>query len=567
MRAKKSPLGAILVRQRAIDEARLTEALAYQSRYGCRIGEALIKLGFCTDVQVMRAVAEQVDMPFVDLDEDPPSTRVLRLIPRETAREWGMIAAREEAGRVVVVARNPFDFRVDEAARHAVGGPITVAFGVESQIQRTLERYDNLRAWELRERYDPVMPQRDDRYQLKEWTLDLAQGDPKTEEIVDRIIREALERGATEVHFEPKQGMLYVSVRVNEDMVPLGAFPHSQIRAILNRVKTLCGMNLRDQFHGQEGLYTLAHEGQEIEFKATTRPMLPFEGMYLKREVRETRIPTLEELWFSPAHERALNDMMAARKGLLLVAGPAGAGTGVTLFALGSLVDTAARRVSVISNGVSPELAGAELVDYSRTFGLSCSGAIRTALERQSEVLIVPDLPDFASIGAIFRAADHALVVAALEAEHVLDRFPEWEEGGLAPRWFLPKMVGGLTQWLARRVCEKCAVEYHPEPEALLEWGEDLTSYSGATFRRGRGCERCLFRGYRGRVGVYELLNRSDLGSFLNEEGELKPSASLHTAGWQTLRSDAAWKARRGILCPDEAGHLGLGGRRPQVVA
>jgi type II secretory ATPase GspE/PulE/Tfp pilus assembly ATPase PilB-like protein len=292
MRSKRRLLGAVLLRHGVIDTTQLAEALAYHTTHRCRLGEALIKLGFCTDVAVTRAVAEQVEMPFVNLEEEAPPARILQLIPRLVARQWGVVPVREEDGRVLVVARNPFDFRVDEAVRKAVGGPVTIAFGVEAQIEQALARYDALKPWEMRERNAPVMPEREDRYHLREWTADLghASDDPKIAEIIAEMIGEALRRNASEVHFEPKQGALYVNARVDEEMVPLGAFPHSQIKPLLARVKQLCGMWPGSSLRRQDGVYHLTHRGEPIEFKARTSPSLPHECIYLKRDIRASRL-------------------------------------------------------------------------------------------------------------------------------------------------------------------------------------------------------------------------------------------------------------------------------------
>jgi type II secretory ATPase GspE/PulE/Tfp pilus assembly ATPase PilB-like protein len=217
MRNKRPLLGAILVRQGVIREEQLAKALAHHTEQCCRLGEALIKLGFCTEADVVRAVAEQLEMPFVDLEKNAPPARILQKIPREVAHQWGVVPVREADGRMLVVARNPFDFRVDEAVRKAVGTPVTIAFGVDVQIERTLRRYDAFKDWETRERYDPVMPEREDRYHLREWTSDLNHGssDPRIAETVDQMIQDGLRQNASEIHFEPKQGSLYVDARVD----------------------------------------------------------------------------------------------------------------------------------------------------------------------------------------------------------------------------------------------------------------------------------------------------------------------------------------------------------------
>ncbi|HEU4752301.1 MAG TPA: hypothetical protein VFU47_04260 [Armatimonadota bacterium] len=222
-------IGHILIQHGCLTEERLQEALAYQQETLCRLGQALLTLGFCTEVQIARAVAEQLGMPFVDLDETPPPPRLLQLLPRELAQRFGAIPVRLKGEQLVVVVRNPFDFTLDTALREALEKPLILACGVESQIVRLLAQYDRLLSWE-RAVPDPGLPYVDARVRGRRGMLQLAQARGETVSLEDanREIEEYLAEGNEYLDLEMAADLLSVRGKRDGKPVRLATVPLGQ---------------------------------------------------------------------------------------------------------------------------------------------------------------------------------------------------------------------------------------------------------------------------------------------------------------------------------------------------
>lgn len=232
MRAYRQ-LGHLLVSEGAITQHQLEVALRHQAEKKVRLGEALLELGFCSDVQISRALATQFDMPFVNLDETFPSPPILQLLRRETAVQLGVVPVRKEGNVLLVVARNPFDFHLDAALRGAAGMPITVAFGVESQLSRVLQQYDQLSSWNAatvaaaQHQYNQTRPGEPARGSTAE------ADDRSTPDGMTRLINDLLRDGGVELHVTVEPNSVNLQVWKDGGLMNLGSLPLSRWKLVV----------------------------------------------------------------------------------------------------------------------------------------------------------------------------------------------------------------------------------------------------------------------------------------------------------------------------------------------
>lgn len=558
---RASFLGSILLRQGVLTPEQLETAVAYHREHRCRLGEALLALGLCTEVHVRRALAEQLGMPFVDLEVQRPTARFLKLLPRRVAAECGVVPVDIVEDRLVVVAGNPFDYRIDEVLRRAAGMPVTIACGVASQVEEVLRRYDELKAWEERRAPEPGLRPLEERlwHQRGISELQRASEEPEIVHTVDSLLEDAVQRGAAEIQFFPEGAALFVRSRVDERLTRLAAFPLGKRRALLARVKSLCGMDLTQELHSQQGSLRLDLAGFVATFHAVTEPQADGEALYLRTEAQVRRTQSLQDLDFTLEQQEIVRSILAARQGLFFVAGSPGGGVPALLAALGALLEPGRRKVVKLSAGFSTEVSGVETIDYTRLLGGAAVG-VRSAMEGSPDALLLMDVPDAATMAVACRAAERCLVLAGVVSPHALLALLAYQDQGVPASLFVTPALAALTVRSARRVCEACALEYEPAPEVL-----DLLSGEGeGHFRRGQGCARCLFRGFRGRVGVYEFLTASALQSLLDDEGMLRAGAL--PPGHASLRDDASHKARLGLLSPEDLLPMGAEAGVPLLV-
>jgi hypothetical protein len=230
-------LGAVLLSRGFITGVQLEQALKHHDDEGCRLGEAVLALGFCSEAQIARALADQLGMPFADLEETPPRPGVLQLVPRSLAQQYGVVPVQRQGGRLLVVARNPLDFSIDAVLRQAAGMPVIIACGVDSQITRVLEHYEQLSCWESTARTPghlrDLRARLDQRDQVRQ--LARARGNPQSLEGANLLLRQQLERGAVEIQIDLEQDVLCVHSCDGDQLVPLAVLPRRVVHLVIVR--------------------------------------------------------------------------------------------------------------------------------------------------------------------------------------------------------------------------------------------------------------------------------------------------------------------------------------------
>jgi hypothetical protein len=261
MASNRAQLGGILVQRGVITEEQLVRALQYHRDRACRLGEALITLGLCSDVQIAQALSDQIGMPFVDLEAAPPTRDVLRIIPRKQAIEYGVVPVRLEDDQLVVVARNPFDYTMDPLLRKMTGMPVTIACAVDSQICEILRQYDQLLSWERPKNTpcaSPVASRRlESRFREQRSVAELMEASeaPAVAQAVEALFTDAVRRGATDVHLVPDREELAIRCRVDGELSRAGTVPSNVAQPVLARLKNLCGMDVSVRQEPQAGFF------------------------------------------------------------------------------------------------------------------------------------------------------------------------------------------------------------------------------------------------------------------------------------------------------------------------
>ncbi|HTE18777.1 MAG TPA: ATPase, T2SS/T4P/T4SS family, partial [Armatimonadota bacterium] len=525
-------------------------------------GQAVIALGFCTESHVTRALAEQMEMPFVDLVETPPTPKALHLVPRKIAMEFGVIPVRLEGERLLVAARNPLDFRVDDAIRKAAGMPVLIACGVEGQLTDALDRYDQLRSWTDA----PALVAGDshlaDRFQHHKSVAELSKAAEESGliETVNTLVADALRKQAVEIHFDAQEDALQIRCRIDGDMIRMAALPRHSARAVIARLKNMSGMELWDDRRPQKGTCEISVEGKLTQLLATSLPGAGGETLILKLANPRRKVFRLEEMELAPETSQDLNGLLAARRGLLVVASPAGAGKTTTLYSILARLNAENLHVVTVEHSASSSLPGVRQLEVSRVARQSPAALLDAALQGDPDVVMVEDLADADTAEMACRAAlAGRMVLASVPTATVLGALARLQELGVPPRILGGALAGVLAQRLARRVCDACAepCEAPAELAAMLPPGALLSAETA--FRRGKGCDQCLYRGTRGRVAVQELLVADeDLRSMLAWRA-LPSRIQEHIGGLtrRTLEQDAAWKVQRGLISPEELAHLG----------
>jgi type II secretory ATPase GspE/PulE/Tfp pilus assembly ATPase PilB-like protein len=554
-------LGGILLSRGIISEEQLRAALDWQNRQGCRLGEALIALSLCPDVEVARGLAEQNGLRFTDLDQTPPSRDALRLIPREVAVEHGILPVRIEGSRLLVAVRDPYDLRIDEVVRKASGMAAVVSTAADNQLRDFLSRYSEL-TWSVGAGGGAAAEGEDrgSRRQSRRHAPVEEEQDP-TGQKLRTLISDAVRKRATEVYFEPDEEGLRVRCRIDGHIHSLTAFPRYRMEGVLSRLKIMSGVAGEGNGFAQAGTFPLRVDGRNIELRSTFLPASERELLVLGIVDPEEKARTLEELGLGTDLLLELRRILTARQGMVLVAGPVGSGRRTTLNALLSHLHASGLHVMGLENSFERKLTGINQVQAPDGAAYPFAEALETCLSQRTDGVMVGDLPSREAAEIACRAAGTGqTVLAGSLATSSLRAITRLLDMGVAPHEVTASVNAVLSQRLVRRVCKRCAQDYRLPYEveqvlrSVFPWPE------GVRFRKGKGCEDCDGAGSRGCVGVFELLVVDD--GFRSLLIERAPSSMLREhlqgTGFRPLEEDAFHKACHGLIAPEEIARLGM---------
>jgi type IV pilus assembly protein PilB len=564
MVAGRPRLGSFLMEQEIITEDQLDTAMEHQSNTGGRLGQALIDLGFCTDADIARALADQLEIPFVDLEEDPPSADCIALLPREVALEYGILPIRMQGLRLLVAALDPYDIRLDEALRQATGLNAVLVMAPASQLQELLRRHyaENL----LEEPHPSTVDELEevDGGEQGHLAMDrlVAAGEQvSTIRIVNTLIADAVRRGASDLHIEPEQNRVRVRCRIDGRMCAVASLPTDLLQSAVARVKIMAGMDISENRKPQDGGCGVKVDGRSIELRVATLRGIHGEIVVIRILSQDVGLQHLDSIGFQQDMHRDFRRLLAARHGLLLITGPTGSGKTTTLYAALTHLDREDLNIMTVEDPVESRLPGINQIQVHDRAGRSFATALRSILRQDPDVIMVGEIRDVETVDIACRASlTGHLVLTTLHTQHTMGTVARLLEMGLEP-WMVASCLNGvLSQRLVRRVCENCAVEYSPPSGLRRALEAQFGSLAGAQFRKGTGCAACLRSGSKGRIGVYELLTVDDTMRDLLARGSDFDRMREHvfSRGFQTMEADAFRKACQGLISPEEIIDLGF---------
>jgi type IV pilus assembly protein PilB len=564
MIAGRPKLGTFLIERRIITEEQLEAAIRHQTVLGSRLGRALIDLGFCTDVEIAQGLADQLQIPFVDLDENPPSADSIALLAREVALEYGLLPVRIIENRLLVATLDPYDIRVDEVLRQATGLHPILAMAPESQLQRQIRQHysENL--------LEPSEPGAGD--ELEE----VETGDPSqfgvdrliaageqvsTIRIVNALIADAVRRGASDLHIEPEPTRIRVRCRISGRMCTITSLPGELKQSIVARLKILAAMDLTENRKPQDGGCSLKVDGHPVELRVSTLRSVYGETAVVRILGHDASLQRLNALGFEPEMYRNMRRLLAARHGMLLITGPTGSGKTTSLYAALNHLNRDDINIITVEDPVESRILGITQVQVHDRAGRSFASTLRAMLRQDPDVVMVGEIRDVETADIACRASlTGHLVLSTLHTQHALGTVARLLDMGLEP-WMVASCLSAvLAQRLVQRVCEQCAEEYTPPDRLWLALEAQFGPVAGARFRKGQGCGACMKSGNKGRIGVYELLLIDDGVRELLVRGHNPDQLrrSVMSRGYRTIEHDAFRKACQGLICPEEIIQLGF---------
>lgn len=507
----KMRLGDLLVHEHIISEQQLNDALQAQKITGRKLGATLIEQQVIEETQLLRFLAQQLNVAFVNLDNEKLDPKVVKLIPEVYARRFRALALADLGESIQIAMSDPADLSsLDQLAPIVAPKQIEIVVAQEKQI---LNAFDNLYrrtqdiesfASQLQEEY-----QETEEFELN--ALDENTSDATVVKLLQSIFEDAVQMRASDIHIEPDEGILRIRQRIDGilhentlDQVAISA-------ALVLRLKLMSGLDISEKRLPQDGRFNITIKGHNIDVRVSTMPVQHGESVVMRLLDQSADLLTLDETGMPL---KVLNKMRTALKrphGMILVTGPTGSGKTTTLYGALSELNQSSKKIITVEDPVEYRLPRINQVQVNSKIGLSFASVLRTTLRQDPDILMVGEMRDQETVEIGLRGAlTGHLVLSTLHTNDAITSAMRLIDMG-APSYLVASSLRAiLAQRLVRRVCDKCASDYTPDAQELAWINHINPRFSGAQFKLGKGCNSCNQTGYRGRIGVFELLEMNE---------------------------------------------------------
>ena len=575
-------LGQLLVKKRIIDEDQLRAVLARQKGEGARLGEMLVRLGLVSKRDVLSSLATQPGflLDSVALAQVKPA--VAQLVPRRVAERLTCIAVALDGERLSVAMADPLDFSAIEQVSAITGAQVEPLLAGASDVElairlhypaeveqglvvRTAELAMAARETEAlatsevegtdadHEAFGLVSSARASDSIAITTPEDLdEEGDlPTSVHLQNLLLHEALRERASDIHIEPRPDHLCVRNRVDGRLIESQVVPKWMHGGLISRFKVLANMDIAERRLPQDGRCRIQVESKQINLRVSTLPTRHGEKMVLRILDRSNQLLRLEDLGLAGNDLETLQDFIQRPQGMLLVVGPTGSGKTTTLYSVLQQLDAKTQNIITIEDPIEYEIPTINQVQVHEKIGLQFSTVLRSVLRQDPDVVLLGEIRDNETAQIAVRAAlTGHLLLSTLHTNNAVSTLTRLLDLEIAPFLLSSSLLGVVSQRLVRRVCPACTSPYVPDPEALKVLGLP----SSEQYTRGKGCEACGDRGYKGRIAIFEMLRVTDplrraIARSANEQ-ELRRIAA--ESGMSTLADSGAKLVKAGVATAED---------------
>jgi general secretion pathway protein E len=550
---KHNRFGEFILRKGFVEPKDLERALQEQRLTGLPLGRTLFELGYLTELQLYVALSQYFGIPFMPENLYPEKPARATVIPIKYMREYCFVPIKADDTGLTIVIADPSNQSVIHDLQAAFGYKnINVYLGTEQDIKKAIERYFGEESKTIEEIVEDVPIEGEeigepegehDISHLRDMALEAP-----VVRIVNLIISRAIERGASDIHIEPFEGELKVRYRIDGILHDVESPPKRLQAAIISRIKIMAKLNIAERRLPQDGRIKLRVKDKDIDLRVSTVPTLNGESVVMRILDRSTLILSLDKLGFAPAILKQFEALIRRPHGIILVTGPTGSGKTTTLYAALEKINTPEKKIITIEDPIEYHLEGVNQIQVKPSIGLTFANGLRSIVRQDPDIIMVGEIrdPETAEI-AIQSALTGHLVFSTVHTNDAAGAVTRLLDMGMENYLLASSILGILAQRLVRLICRNCKKEVPAAPELIKELGLDpLESFPAF---EGSGCEACSYTGYRGRIGIFELLVIDEGLRNLILEKTSSNIIKQHaiSKGMVTLRDDGLAKAKAGL--------------------
>ena len=554
----KKRLGDLLVEEEIISQDQLMVALAAQKETGRKLGAVLIDTGVISEEQLLRFLAQQLNVPFLDISNWKIEERLASELSEVHARRLRAIILESGDDRIMLGMSDPADLSAIEQLYSLLSpksleivavreSQILIAFDVLYRRTKEIEQF----ASELQAEYEDSA----------DFDFASLEGDGEADSVVAKLLRslfeDAIQVRASDIHIEPDRGSLRLRTRVDGILQESILNEVNIAPALVLRLKLMASLDISEKRVPQDGRFHIKVKGHEVDVRISTMPIQDGESVVMRLLDQSAGLLTLNATGMPENILAKVRKLVKSPNGMFLATGPTGSGKTTTLYGCLSELNNAESKIITVEDPVEYRLPRINQVQINNKIGLSFSAVLRTALRQDPDVIMVGEIRDQETAEIALRAAlTGHMVLSTLHTNDAISTALRLIDMGAAPYLVASSLRAVLAQRLVRRICTSCKKTYEPSAQEII-WVSNIANkdHSQSQFFKGSGCQTCNNTGFKGRVGVYELLEMSDerlLTALRNGDTEAFSVAAKSLPDYKTLGETSLELALDGVTTISE---------------
>ena len=550
----------ILVSEGLLSAEQLAEALRIAESSGKKVHEEVVRLGYAPGEKVMKALAKAYRLKFVDLAGIEVPQEVVALLPESVARENTIFPVAESGSSLRVATCDPTDLDTQEKLRFILNRDIELALAPREQIVEAINRHYGLSDGEsadsmLQEFTDTAIDFTETAVEQAANAKEEDNSDAPVVKLVNLIITEAVQLRASDIHIEPFEDRIRIRYRIDGRLVERDNPPRRLLGAMLSRIKILSKLDIAERRRSQDGRIKLTADGKDYDLRVSVMPTNHGQTVVMRILDKDNIRVGIRQLGLSEADFRQFKNLIRRPNGIILVTGPTGSGKTTTLYASLNELNRPDTKIITAEDPVEYYLAGINQVEIKHQIGLDFARVIKSMLRQAPNVILVGEMRDTetAQMGIQASLTGH-LVFSTLHTNDAPGAITRMIDMGVPAYLVASSVIAVLAQRLVRVNCPKCKQPFQPLDTQLELAGVTPEMLKGATFMKGRGCAHCQKSGYKGRLGIFELMVMNSKIRELAFQGA--PTTKIRQAavsqGMSVMFHDGVQKVLRGITTFDE---------------
>ena len=552
-------LGDLLIAAGTITPEELDMGLQRQKETKERLGAALISAGIITEAELIEALRLQLGIEYIDLSKTTIPISMAQVVPKNIAKQFQVVPVRMERDELYLAMSDPMNFyaieEVKKAVRKKIVPMIATTEGVEHAILVLYGNEGAARAIEAMKREAPIEEDNGEEAQFTGNILNDNINDAPTIRLVNSIIERAILERASDIHIEPKEKELQVRMRIDGVLRKILTIPKNIQNSVISRLKIMIGMDIAERRVPQDGRFNVKNKKREFDLRVNSLPTVYGEKIVARLLDKRAGYLTPDSIGLMGDNLKKYQRAIHCTSGVILIAGPTGSGKSSTMNTMISQLNTEEVNVVTLEDPVEYNIDGVNQVQINEKTGMDFANGLRAILRQDPDIIAVGEIRDGETAQISMRAAITGhVVLSTIHTNDAVGTIERLEDIGVEPYLIATALRAVISQRLVRRICPKCKKSYEATDEEVRRLG--LSTEHKHIFYRGEGCADCFNTGYRGRIGVFEILEITpEIRPLISQQAGRpvieQELASAHSE-FKTLRENAIQLVEEGITTTEE---------------